>query len=73
LKEAAGCSGKTLKYNETTTPNKANDDDTNGKTHVRKNVEDFGRLLARREGTPVGWFTRPGKDAIIPDANATTR
>jgi hypothetical protein len=23
LKEAAGCSGKTLKYNETTTPNKA--------------------------------------------------
>ena len=43
------------------------------KTHVKKNVDDFGRFCAKIFGTPVGWFTRSGKEAIIPDTRVTTK
>jgi hypothetical protein len=42
-------------------------------THVRKNVEDFGKFWASSVGTDVGLLIIPGKDAMIPDERVTTR
>jgi hypothetical protein len=46
---------------------------TKANTHVRKNVEDFGKFWASSVGTDVGLLTIPGKDAMIPDERVTTR
>jgi hypothetical protein len=42
-------------------------------THVRKNVEDFGKFWASSVGTDVGLLTNPGRDAIIPEERVTTK
>lgn len=36
-------------------------------THVRKKVDAWGSFVARRLGMPVGFFTRLGSAAIIPE------
>jgi hypothetical protein len=42
-------------------------------THVRKNVEAFGRFVAKIDGTPDGFFFSWGRALMIPDATETTR
>jgi hypothetical protein len=42
-------------------------------THVRKNVEDFGKFWASSVGTDDGLWTNPGRDAMIPEEKVTTR
>ena len=64
LKEAKGCSGKTLKNDKTMTIIRQQSKQPSDNTYVRKNVEDLDRFRARSIGANIGLLTRLEKFPI---------